>query len=86
MAKTAVITTRIEPGLKEDVNAIFKQLGLSATEAVTLFYKMVKRKNGLPFETEIPNQETLQAIKEIEEGKDLVICKDADDLFRKLEI
>ena len=37
MAKTAVITTRIEPELKKDVNAIFKKPGLSATEAVTLF-------------------------------------------------
>ncbi|NIM16212.1 MAG: type II toxin-antitoxin system RelB/DinJ family antitoxin [Candidatus Aminicenantes bacterium] len=58
MAKTAVITTRIEPELKKDVNAIFKKLGLSATEAVTLFYKMVKKKNGLPFESEVPNKET----------------------------
>jgi DNA-damage-inducible protein J len=57
MAKTTVISTRIEPGLKKDVNAIFKKLGLSATEAVTLFYKMVKKKKGLPFETEVPNKE-----------------------------
>ena len=86
MAKSTVISTKIDARLKEDVTVIFKRLGLSATEAITLFYKMVKRKNGLPFEAEIPNKETLQAVKEIEEGKDLVYCKNADDLFRKLEI
>jgi DNA-damage-inducible protein J len=58
MAKTAVITTRIEPDLKKDVKVIFEKLGLSTTEAVTLFYKMVKKKNGLPFESEMPHLET----------------------------
>ena len=58
MTKTAVISTRIEPDLKNDVNTILGRLGLSATEAVTLFYKMVKRENGLPFKTEIPDQKT----------------------------
>lgn len=86
MQRTAVITTKIEPRLNEDVNAIFKRIGLSTTEAITLFFKMVRKNNGLPFETEIPNDETLQAIEEIEQGKNLVICKDADDLFRRLEI
>lgn len=86
MQKTAVITTRVESRLKEDVNTIFKALGLSTTEAITLFFKMVKRNNGLPFETGIPNAETLRAIEEIEQEEDLVVCKDADDLFKKLEI
>lgn len=86
MQKTAVITTKVEPRLKEDVNVIFKRIGLSTTDAITLFFKMVRKNNGLPFETEIPNAETLQAIEEIEQGKDLVVCKDADDLFKKLGI
>ncbi len=86
LSKTAVISTKIESGLKEDVNAIFKKLGLSATEAITMFYRMVRKKNGLPFETEIPNEETLEAIREIEEGKDLVRCKDTDHLFKELGI
>jgi len=66
VTKTAVISTRIESDLKNDVNTILGKLGLSATEAVTLFYKMVKRKNGLPFETEIPNKKA--KTKQIEEN------------------
>jgi len=34
----------------------------------------------------IPNQETLQAIADVEEEKDLVKSKDAIDLFDKLDI
>jgi len=87
MPQTAVITTKIESRLRDDVNIIFKALGLSTNEAITLFFKMVKKNNGLPFKIdEIPNEETLLAIEEVKQGKDLVVCKDVDDLFRKLNI
>lgn len=33
-----------------------------------------------------PNKETLKAIRNVEKGKDLVKSKNAQDLFRKLEI
>lgn len=33
-----------------------------------------------------PNAQTLKAIDSIEKGKDLIVAKDAQDLFRKLGI
>jgi DNA-damage-inducible protein J len=45
-----MIRARTEPELKADVEGIFKELGLSATEAINLFYRQVRLKNGLPFE------------------------------------
>ena len=42
-------TTMIEPELKSDVEGIFKELGLSATEAINLFYRQGRLKKGLPF-------------------------------------
>jgi hypothetical protein len=33
-----------------------------------------------------PNRETLQAIKDADEGRNLIRAKDAEDLFRKLGI
>ena len=36
MSKTATIRTRIEPGLKREVEAILAQLGLTASETVHL--------------------------------------------------
>jgi len=44
----------IEPELKSDVEGIFKELGLSATEAINLFYRQVRLKKGLPFRTTYP--------------------------------
>ena len=69
MAKTAMINARIEPELKEEVDEIFDELGLTTTEAVTLFFKRVKNYRGLPFEVRLPNAETQKAIQQARKGK-----------------
>ena len=86
MAKTAMIRARTEPRLKKEVEGIFNQLGLNPTSAINLFYSMVRICNGLPFRVNIPNEETIKAIGEVEQGKDLIECKDEQDLFNKLGI
>lgn len=42
----------IEPILREKVRKIFEAIGLSESEAVTLFYKQVAMRNALPFNIE----------------------------------
>lgn len=69
MAKTAMINARIEPELKQEVDEIFDELGLTTTEAVTLFFKRVKNYRGLPFEIRLPNAETRKAIEQARKGK-----------------
>ncbi len=57
MARDAMIHARMEPELKQNVESIFKALGMTTTEAVTLFYKQVKMHHGLPFAVEMPDEE-----------------------------
>jgi DNA-damage-inducible protein J len=71
MAKTAMIRARIEPELKRQAEETFSELGLSATEAITLFYKQVTVHGGLPFDVRIPNAETIEALEQSRGGKDL---------------
>ena len=52
-----MIHARMEPELKQDVESIFRALGMTTTEAVTLFYKQVKLRQGLPFTVEVPDEE-----------------------------
>ncbi len=66
--KSAMVRARIEPGLKTIAEKYFDILGLSTTQAITLFYKQVELHQGLPFEITIPNAETLASMKEIEDG------------------
>ncbi len=82
MAKTEMIRARMEPELKGGAEAIFKVLGISATEAITLFYKQVTLRRGLPFSVEIPNPETQEAMREAVEDEDLKEWSDLEALKR----
>lgn len=85
-AKSSTVRARINPSLKSEVENLFEKLGLSTTEAITIFYKQVKLRKGLPFNVVIPNKVTEKVFKETDANKSLVRCDDADDMFKKLEI
>jgi DNA-damage-inducible protein J len=86
MSKTTTVRARIEPGLKKEAEHVLGDLGLSATQAITLFYRQVTLRKGLPFDVVIPNATTRRTFESTDAGKDLVVCKDAEDMFRKLGI
>jgi len=86
MAKTSTIRARIEPELKTDVEKLFKKLGLSTTEAINLFYRQVKMRNGLPFSVVMPNKTTKKVFKDTDAKRNLIRCEDTEDMFEKLGI
>ncbi len=71
MAKTAMIRARVEPDLKREAEELLSELGMSATEAITLFYRQVTMHRGLPFDVRVPNAETLEALRQSRDGVDL---------------
>lgn len=71
MPKTESIRARVEPDLKAQAEAVFGALGLTPTEAITLFYRQVTLHHGLPFEVRIPNAETQAALRDAMEGENL---------------
>lgn len=72
MAKTDMIRARVEPALKEKAEDVLSHLGLTPTEAITLFYKQVTLHRGLPFPVRIPNAATRKAMREAWSGKGLI--------------
>ena len=86
MAKTSTVRARIEPDLKDKAEKVFHKIGLTSTQAITLFYKQVELRNGLPFDIVIPNKTTLRTFNDTDAGKNLVVCKDTNDMFKKLGI
>jgi DNA-damage-inducible protein J len=66
--KTAYVNTRLEPRLKADAERILARLGMSSTAAVTMFYRQVVLRRGLPFDVCLPNKETVAAIDELDRG------------------
>lgn len=71
MSKTAMIRARVEPDLKRDAEKVLDKLGLSPTDAITLFYKQVKLQRGLPFPVRIPNAETRKALRDVMSRRNL---------------
>jgi len=84
--KSATIRARIEPDLKNSVENILKTLGMNTSDAITLFYKQIELHSGLPFKVEIPNEETIKALKDANNKKNLTKCDSAEDMFNKLGI
>ena len=86
MVKTATVRARIEPLLKQDVEKLFKEMGLTTTQAINLFYRQVKLRNGLPFSVVIPNKTTEKVFKDTDAKRNLIRCEDTNDMFDKLGI
>ena len=87
MAKTQTISARIDPVLKANAEGIFNNLGLTTSQAITLFYRQVELSAGLPFPVKlpVPNEETLQAIQDARTGKNLSGPASVDEMFKNLE-
>lgn len=86
MAKDAIINARVESKLKTKVDHIFNILGLSPTEAITLFYKQVELNNGLPFEVKVPNKLTQKTLRDSQVGKKIKKFKSTRKLYADLGI
>ncbi len=84
MTKSATVRARIEPDLKEKAETIFERLGLSTTQAITLFYRQVEVHNGLPFDIVIPNETTWKTFEDTDAERNLIVCEDVKDMFDKL--
>ncbi len=86
MPKTAVISARIDPELKQGAEEVFHELGLTTTQAITLFYKQVELERGLPFAVRVPNDETVAALEQARTRDGLENFNTLDDLFDDLGI
>ncbi|KWT90490.1 type II toxin-antitoxin system RelB/DinJ family antitoxin [Candidatus Magnetominusculus xianensis] len=86
MSKTAMIRARTEPALKKEAEGIFKELGISNTEAINLFYRQVALRKGLPFEVKIPNKTTIETFRKTDRREDLTSFESVDDLLKDLDI
>jgi len=69
MAKSASINFEIDSKLSNDVKKIYSRYGISLDEAIKIFLHESRNVGGLPFDlrfSEIPNEETIEAMEEAE--------------------
>lgn len=80
------VTICMDSDLKKQADALFSELGMSMTTAITIFAKQAVREQKIPFDISlnIPNEETIEALKEFDK---MVSDKDTytrHDLFEDL--
>lgn len=65
------LNIRMDKDLKNNLSKLCDELGMNVSTAFTIFAKAMVRRGGIPFEVtiDIPNSETLAAMKEVEEMK-----------------
>lgn len=88
MAKTDTLHIRVEPSVKQKAEETLSDLGLSITEAINVFLNQVILNDGIPFEIRKPkfNKETIQAIEDTKNGKNLSKTFDnVDEMFEELD-
>ena len=84
MAKTAYLNARIDPDLKTEAEAVFEKIGLTSSQAITLFYKQVSLQQGIPFALRVPNAETIAALREAEQGGGETHKGSASEVFDRI--
>jgi DNA-damage-inducible protein J len=85
MRRTASVRARVEPRLKADVEKLLRRLGLTATEAITLFYSQIRLQQGLPFPVVIPNPTTRRTFEATDRGEELNKYESLDEMFVALD-
>ena len=88
---TVNMSIRMDTELKKQADAMLADMGLNMTTAMNMFLRQVVRQGKIPFEiaTDIPNAETLAAMREVDDminGK--IPAKkytSTDELFKDLE-
>lgn len=75
---------KIDSDLKQEVDYICQQLGISITDAIRIFLNKVKFEKGIPFEMKLnykPNEETKQALN----SKDFIELNSVEELWNQYE-
>ncbi len=85
MNRTATVRARIEPRLKAEVERVLDNLGLTTTEAITIFYNQIRLRRGMPFPLEIPNATTRKTFEATDRGEGLKAFDSLDEMFEALD-
>lgn len=85
MSAEAIVRARIDVATKERASAALSEMGLTVSDAIRLLMLRVAEERRLPFDIRIPNKTTVEAIRELEEGRGTRHA-DAEALFKDLDI
>ena len=95
MANTSIVYVKINSQLKNDVDKILENLGISPSLLIQMLYIQIKLTKRIPFEIKLPksideltredlNYELLKGFNDIESGK-VKTSNEVDEIINELE-
>ena len=90
MSTTTNFSVRMDKQIKEESEALFKDLGINLTAAINVFLRQAIRAGGFPFEVKVgqPNVETLLAMLEserLQNDPQVKRYRDVEEALRELK-
>lgn len=87
--KNSTLQIRVRSDLKENVEHILEELGMTPSQAVTLFFNQIALKKEIPFRISLyePNEQLLASLKEAEQiiaNKDDSGAMTREELYKEL--
>ena len=61
---TSTINTRVNKEIKDKATKILEKLGLTMSQAITLYLNQIIYTNSIPFDLYVPTEETKKAMEE----------------------
>ena len=86
MPKNANLNIRTTLEIKKRAELILNDLGLNISSAVNLFLKQVINYKGIPFDLRLPNQETQQAMDDVNNRRNLESADTVEETFQKIGV
>lgn len=68
MAANQLVQARIDGAIKEEAAVVLAAMGLTVSDAVRLLLTRVAREKALPFAPLVPNEATIEAMREARVG------------------
>ena len=56
MAKETTVRARIDQNLKIEAEDILRQLGLTTSQAINLYFSQIVLQRGMPFDVRLPSE------------------------------
>ena len=85
MSTDTVVRARIDSDTKARATEALRAMGLTVSDAIRLLMLRVADEKRLPFTIQVPNRTTVEAMKELADGKGRRFDS-VEELFRNLDI
>ena len=69
MTTNSVVRARIDDRIKKEAAAVLEAMGLTVSDAFRLMMIKIAEEKALPFEPLVPNEETIEAMRDARRGE-----------------